>query len=394
MAKSRNPVRFPAPHQLGLPVGSDDATDLDLARNVEHFATYFTYRRAGKRPASLETLAKDRTQWNALCKWFATERVRAEDATEASFKAFFALPERVNNSIRNKKSYLRLFDRVMYCVALAEQQGGTLAAALPSPFGDEDDGGVVVAPVAVAEGRLQWNRAAARLAETDQYRMADSRCNNRPAVFLSETDDRLLRNFLFNLPQEGQLADLRTHVLMAVIRGSGASPGEIRTLQLDEIDCDAQGRPLRLRMYGRSGSAGHVYELEDYALRALNYWLAFNRSPNVEGGPERGFPVVQHVSEAKQVRYVFPNLYHRGERYGQAIDADTATRAVRERLHKLGIRAEGSITQMLRTQFATSALREGQTPQEVVERMGYYDVRSVLGFVEIAHGTHGAGARF
>ena len=40
----------------------------------------------------------------------------------------------------------------------------------------------------------------------------------------------MLRDHLFQIPKQGSFASLRTFVLMAVIRGSGASPGEIRTL--------------------------------------------------------------------------------------------------------------------------------------------------------------------
>ena len=66
--------------------------------------------------------------------------------------------------------------------------------------------------------------------------------------------------------------------------------------------------------------------------------------------------------------------------------------AVRAALHELGFRVSGSITQMLRTQYATSALLEGDSPAELVERMGMYDTRSVKAYVAIAaqHSPSGA----
>ena len=49
MAKSRNLSAFRA-SPAWLPVAWTMRLDLDLARNVEHFATYFTYRRGASVP--------------------------------------------------------------------------------------------------------------------------------------------------------------------------------------------------------------------------------------------------------------------------------------------------------------------------------------------------------
>jgi len=398
MPRARNPLIFPAIEQLDLLLGANDATEQELLGNQALFDAYYTIRREAKRPASTETLHKDRMQWGALCKWFASERIRAEAATEATFNAFFASPERRDNHIRNHMSYLRLYNRVMYANALAARRAerwsdGESPAANPFEEDvDRNDAKTIGANESLGTG-LQWNRVAEKMMASDRFRFADMAENKRPPVFLSPADDRRLRDHLFQIPKQGSFASLRTFVLMAVIRGSGASPGEIRTLQLDEIDRDAAGRPIRLRMYGRSGNQGHVYALEDFAQRALHYWLAFNLSSNLPERVVRGFPEVQHATEAKRARFVFPNLHLKDARYGQPIDGDTATRAVREALHKLGLRVEGSITQMLRTQYATTALLDGNTPADVVEKMGYYDTRSVKGFVAIARGEHGTGVR-
>jgi len=395
MPRTRNPVTFPTLEQLTLPIAAGDALDAEIVRNFDLFDAYFTVRREARRPASLETLHKDRTQWRAFCKWLANERLRAEDATEATFNAFFASEARCDNHIRNHMSYLRLYNRVMYANALIERGArqpapedshnpfdSTLSAQTPD----------IAAQLAASSG-LQWNRVAERMMASDRFRFADMAENKRPPVFLSEADDRRLRDHLYRIPKTGSFASLRTFVLMAVIRGSGASPGEIRTLELDEIDRDGRGVPIRLRMFGRSGNEGHIYGLEDYAQRALHYWLAFNLAPAMPQETMRGFPEANHPSEAKRARFVFPNLHLKDEHYGQPIDADTATRAVREALHALGFRVHGAITQMLRTQYATQALADGETTKEVVEKMGYYDHRSVKGYVAIAKGEKGKGVR-
>jgi len=395
MKAARNAVRFPTLTQLMLPIGAQDATEAEVKANFDLFDAYFAVRRESKRPASMETLRKDRTQWRALCHWFLQEHVRAQDATEATFNAFFASDKRASSGIRNHVSYLRLYNRVMYANALLEQrrrQSPGAAAVEHDPF---DDAPAASHDDSTAPGRvlgLQWNRVAERMMASDRFRFADMAENKRAPVFLSERDDRALREHFYRIPEAGSFASLRTFVLMAAIRGSGASPGEVRTLQLEEIDRDAKGAPVRLRMFGRSGNSGHVYALEDFAARALHYWLEFNLSPRGPAELLRGFPEVSHPSEAKRTRFVFPNLHLKDERYGQPIDGDTATRAVRAALHELGFRVSGSITQMLRTQYATSALLDGDSPAELVERMGMYDTRSVKAYVAIAaqHSPSGA----
>ena len=175
---------------------------------------------------------------------------------------------------------------------------------------------------------------------------------------------------------------------MALMRGSGATPGEIRTLQLDEIDVDANGKVLRLRMFGRGGSPGKIYTLEDYAERALSFWLNWNQAHTSVA--TSGFPVVDHPIEAKRVQFVFPNLQTNARgRYGHAIDSDTCTLCVKEALHALGFNVEGSVTQMLRTQFGTSMLWHGADESDVIERMGLYDRRSLRSYSEIARGQRG-----
>jgi len=395
MKAARNPVRFPTMTQLMLPIGATDATEVEVKANFDLFDAYLMVRRESKRPASMETLNKDRRQWRALCKWLLAERVRAQDVTEVHLNAFFATGTRAEAGIRSHMSYLRLFNRVMYANALVEHrrgQHGVAALDAPDPF---DDASARSHDGSTAPGRvlgLQWNRVAATMMASDRFRFADMAENKRPPVFLSERDDRALREHFYRIPESGSFASLRTFVLMAVIRGSGASPGEVRTLQLEEIDRDARGTPVRLRMFGRSGNTGHVYALEDFAARALHYWLEFNLSPRGPAELLRGFPEVSHPSEAKRTRFVFPNLHLKDERYGQPIDGDTATRAVRAALHGLGFRVSGSITQMLRTQYATSALLDGHTPAELVERMGMYDARSVESYVAIAAQHRPSGA--
>lgn len=359
------------PEQLSFAMSAEQASDEALTANFGLYDAYYRARLSARRPASVVTLAKDKVQWHALCKHFVTERVVAHTATETDFRSFFAQPDRRDNHIRNRVSYLRLFDAVMRADAEARR-----AEEVPGE-----------------NSRLEWNRVARRMLESTEYVYADTVANKQPSVFLTEADDRKLRDHLFVIPKEGTAVQLRTFVYMAVMRGSGATPGEIRTLQLDEIDRDPNGRVIRLRMFGRGGVAGKIYVLEDFAERALSYWLRWNEAS--ERSSDRGFPMVDHPVEAKRVQFVFPNLYHTStDRHGQAIDSDTCTQWVKRELHGLGFRVSGSVTQMLRTQFGSVLLRHGNDKAEVIDRMGLYDHRSLKSYTEIAAGMRGVGVRF
>ncbi len=363
------PVRRPV--QLSIDMDPVDKTDEVLLSNFALFDAYYHARIRANRAPSLITLARERSQWNALCKHFVAERVSAADATEAHFRKFFAKPERMENHIRNHVSYLRLFDNVMRANARESR----------------------VQPSADDLGVLEWNQTARTMMDSTEYLYADTTANKQASVFLTEADDRKLRNYLHAIPEQGTVIELRTFVYMALMRGSGATPGEIRTLQLDEIDVDANGKVLRLRMFGRGGSPGKIYTLEDYAERALSFWLNWNQAHTSVA--TRGFPVVDHPVEAKRVQFVFPNLQTNARgRYGHAIDSDTCTLCVKEALHALGFNVEGSVTQMLRTQFGTSMLWHGADESDVIERMGLYDRRSLRAYSEIARGQRGTGMRF
>lgn len=359
------PTTIRKSEQFSLPIASSDATDCELVANKRMFDIYAESRKSGLRPASRETIKKERLQWNAFCDFLTVERLSVHKVSEATFAAFFARPERHLNHIRNFASYLRLFDHVLRANALCLKAN------------DED--GMIPAC---------WNQAARRLLESDLYRSADHRGNKQPPVFLTPEDDRLLTNHLYTTPQQGTVKELRTFVYMAVLRGSGATPGEIRTLQVDEVSRDDQGRVTHLRMFGRGGAGGRLYPLADFAVRALTSWMLWNEADDSSG--HRGFPLVMHPVEAKKVQYVFPNLFNTSPvLYGQAIDSDTCTRNVREALHALGLKVTGSVTQLLRTQFGTDLLRAGSSAQEVSKRMGLYDSNSLIAYQKIVDGNFG-----
>ncbi len=351
--------------QYSLPIATSDALDAELMANKDLFAVYAEARIRGVRPASRETLKKERLQWNALCAFLTAERLSVHQVTEATFAAFFARPERHLNHIRNFASYLRLFDYVLRANALALKVSDQETSA-----------------------SAEWNQAARRLLESDRYRTADHRGNKQPPVFLTPEDDRLLTNHLYTPPEQGTVKELRTFVYMAVLRGSGATPGEIRTLQVDEVSRDERGRVTHLRMFGRGGGGGRIYQLAEFAVRALTSWMLWNEAE--DSIEHRGFPVVMHPVEGKKVRYVFPNLFNTSPAlYGQAIDSDTCTRNVRDALHAIGLKVTGSVTQLLRTQFGTDQLRAGNTPQEVSKRMGLYDANSLVSYQKIVDGNFG-----
>ena len=252
------------------------------------------------------------------------------------------------------------------------------------------DGGVVVAPAAVAEGRLQWNRAAARLAGNRPIPHGRQPLQQPPGGVSVRPDDRLPA-ILFNLPQEGQFADLRTHVLMAVIRGSGASPGRSEPLQLDEIDCDAQGRLASAScMYWRSVAAPAT-STSSGGPRAASTQLLARIQPLTERGgrPERGFPVVQTRATPNRCATSSQPLPSRrairsGDRcrHGDTCRARAATQT--------GIRAEGSITQMPGVRSLRPPCARGKR-QEVVERMVTTTCAAVPRLCrDCVHGTHGA----
>lgn len=363
--RALSPTTIRKSEQYSLPIATSDALDAELIANREMFAVYAKSRESSTPPASRETLKKERLQWKAFCDFLTVERLSVHMVTEATFHAFFARPERKLNHIRNFASYLRLFDYVLRANALAGKESGDEA----------------LAPV-------QWNQSARRLLESEGYRSADRRGNKQPPVFLTPEDDRLLTNHLYTVPEQATVKELRTFVYMAVLRGSGATPGEIRTLQVDEVGRGDRGQATHLRMFGRGGAGGRVYPLADFAVRALTSWMLWNEAENASG--HRGFPLVVHPVEKHQVRYVFPNLFNTSPTlYGQAIDSDTCTRNVREALHAIGLKVTGSVTQLLRTQFGTDLLRSGASVQEVTKRMGMYDSNSLISYQRIVDGNFG-----
>lgn len=363
--RAMSPTTIRKSEQYSLPIATSDAVDAELIANRDMFAIYAKSRETGLRPASRETLKKEGLQWKAFCDFLTVERLSVHKVTEATFKAFFARPERHLNHIRNFASYLRLFDYVLRANALAVKVS--------------DDEEFVPA---------QWNQAARRLLESELYRSADRRGNKQPPVFLTPEDDRLLTNHLYSMPEHGTVKELRTFVYMAVLRGSGATPGEIRTLQVEEVSRDDRGQATHLRMFGRGGAGGRVYPLADFAMRALTSWMLWNEADDATG--HRGFPLVAHPVEGKNLRYVFPNLFNTSpELYGQAIDSDTCTRCVRDALHAIGLKVTGSVTQLLRTQFGTDLLRSGASVQEVSQRMGLYDSNSLISYQRIVDGNFG-----
>lgn len=139
---------------------------------------------------------------------------------------------------------------------------------------------------------IQPNLAAAALIEMrPEYRYANTADNDPLPEFLVATEAKTLVTFL-SAVRPGRSAagatwqEVRNRCSVALMLGGGATPGEVRALQLaDAITAGGRqaGVPWKLRIAGHASSPARETPMALWAGQLLAYWLQVRLEQNIPG---------------------------------------------------------------------------------------------------------------
>ncbi len=274
--------------------------------------------------------------WTSLSKWAVgqTPPRALLSLTPADLELFLGKPARHAGggdelSPRYVWRLLQLVDRVLHHEARRRGQAPNLAAQQ------------------LLQSREEWQHANA--AE-----------NNPLPEHLSASQARdLVRYLSAVVPRAGRLAspeptwqDLRNRCVVAVMLGSGVTPGEVRSLTLASVGVNGgarQGLPWKLVIGSHTATPEHETPLAAWAAHVLVHWLS-TRSALGIAGPQ-----------------LFPST-----RTGKPLGKVAQYEGVRQVLQACGLEpaqvSGGSFR--LRHTFALRQLRRGRDPAEVARWLG------------------------
>jgi site-specific recombinase XerD len=150
--------------------------------------------------------------------------------------------------------------------------------------------------LASVQGRGANHAAAALLESLPDIKHANAESLEPVPQALTKAQDRMLVEYLESyvpndpkalLQLQSKIAwqDLRNHVGVALQRGAGLTPLEIRTLTVDAvfIDQDPLKGPWKVRAPATGSSPAHDAPLARWARPLLTYWLQCRREMNIAG---------------------------------------------------------------------------------------------------------------
>ena len=284
-------------------------------------------QRAGRlRQASSVTVYE--AMWSAWSAWCIGEGVALDALEPMDLERFLSSRGgRDNISARHAWRFLRLVDRVL---ANRSRSLGT-----------------------------HPNHAATQLLEQrPEYRYANAAEKDPLPAFLPAGEAKRLVTFL-SAVRPGRSAggqawqDVRNRAAVALILGAGVTPGEVRTLELEDVVVDG-GRtksvPWKLRVRGHAAAPARETPLAPWAGQLLAYWLQLRSEQGIHG------------------QALFPST-----RTGKPWSRVSQYNATKEVLQAAGVDDVDGGSYRLRHTFALRQLRRGKAPGEVARWLGVTD---------------------
>ena len=148
--------------------------------------------------------------------------------------------------------------------------------------------------------------------------------------------------------------EVRNRASVGLMLGAGATPGDVRHLELDGVVSDGgtrQGVPWKLRLAGNGNSPAHDAPVAPWAGQLLAYWLQVRTEQRIPG------PMV------------FPSTRSTGKPWGKVAQYNAA----REVLRAAGVDDVEGGSYRLRHTFALRQLRRGKSDDEVARWLGVSD---------------------
>lgn len=323
-----------------------DPVDAQLTQNYELVEHLVSHRLAQRKKPSLETLRGDRIKWKAVCDYFLSQRIDIRTASAHELRMFLAT--KADNGVRNRASYLRLIEQVLV----------QSRRALPAH-----------------DAVITAQEAARAVLDSDDYRYADARQNNRLPRTLTEPELQRLEQWLRFNPSVGDWKVARNWAYMACVFGSGAPIQVIRLLRVDEVVVDStSGRLSHLDVRGTHRHPPHHHQLNEIGKQGLAWWMKYRKALPIERGLD---PLRNETAE-----FVFP-----ATREGAPLERDAAALACSKSFEQLGIDTRGAPTQILRTEFAKRQLAHGVELPKIADYMGVFDLRSLQPYVAATAGA-------
>lgn len=201
--------------------------------------------------------------------------------------------------------------------------------------------------------------AATALARRPEFRYANAHDKDPLPEFLAATEAKRLVTFLSAVrPGKGggvqPWQDVRNRTSVALMLGAGVTPGEVRTLVLDDVVAHGgrgQGVPWKLRVGGNGNAPPRETPIAAWAGQLLRHWL--------QTRAEQGIPGTM----------LLPSTRSSGKPWGKVAQYN-ATRQVLEAASIDDVEG-GSFR--LRHTFALRQLRKGKSPAEVAKWLGVTD---------------------
>jgi len=147
--------------------------------------------------------------------------------------------------------------------------------------------------------------------------------------------------------------DIRNRTSVALMLGAGITPGEVRTLEMDNAVIEGgriAGIPWKLRINGQAGAATREIPIASWAGHLLCYWLAIRADQDIPG------------------QALFPST-----KTGKAWGKVSQYNATKEVLLAAGIAHLEGGSFRLRHTFALRQLRRGRATSEVASWLGVTD---------------------
>lgn len=148
--------------------------------------------------------------------------------------------------------------------------------------------------------------------------------------------------------------EVRNRASVGLMLGAGATPGDVRHLELDGVVADGgalPGVPWKLRLAGNGNSPAHEAPIAPWAGHLLAYWLRVRAEQRIPGA------------------MVFPSTRSSGKPWGKVAQYNAA----RDVLRAAGIDDVEGGSYRLRHTFAIRQLRRGKSDDEVARWLGVSD---------------------
>ncbi|MBT9596673.1 MAG: site-specific integrase [Vitreoscilla sp.] len=197
------------------------------------------------------------------------------------------------------------------------------------------------------------------LARRPDIRFANAAAADPLPEFLPASEAKLLVTYLSAVrpgrsAAAQQWSEVRNRASIGLMLGAGVTPGEIRSLELDDVVVDgghSKGVPWKLRVDGNGNAPARETPIARWAGQLLQYWLQVRSEQRVPG------------------QMVFPSTKSTGKPWGKVAQYNAACEVFRS----AGIDDVAGGSFRLRHTFALRQLKRGRAPEDVARWLGVID---------------------